>query len=174
MNIKQIRRHYRVIPVLILAFFMASFNAQAGKPDMYTIEYASPGEIVNCGTFTIVDDAYVIENIKDFYDNDGVFIRSNAQITANDDVYRLDDPDGVHLTGTANIMGRVTFDEYGDMIWTQSGKAVAIIVPEYGPIFLDAGRLVYNMDNGWELLFSAGKNHDWNFGDFQALCGYFE
>ena len=174
MNIKQTTQYFRMTAVLALTVFSASFNVQAGKPDAYTNEYAAPGDIVDCGAYVITDDAYVIENIKDFYNKDGVFIRSDIQFSATDDIYRLDDPDGAHLNGTAHMMGRVSFDENGDMLWTQSGVAVAIMVPEYGRIFLDAGRLVYNMDNGWELLFSAGKNHDWNFADFQALCEYFE
>ena len=39
-------------------------------------------------------------------------------------------------------------------------------------LFFDAGKVVYNVDN--EIIFSAGKRHDWNFGDFEALCAYFE
>jgi hypothetical protein len=160
--------------LVLLSLLLMSLPAQATKPDAYTNEYGFADEIVDCGDFSVWDDAWVVENVKDFYDKDGNFIRSDMAITGYDDLYRFDDVEGVHLTGTAHIMGRVSFDGNGDMLWTQSGLAVAIIVPGYGPIFLDAGRLVFNMDDGWDLIFSAGKNHDWNFGDVEALCNYFD
>lgn len=174
MNIKLIKCYCKNTAVLILLFFVASFNAQAGKPVTYTLEYPSFGEVVDCGDFSVWDDAWIIEDVKDFFDKDGNFVRSDSHFTAYDDLFRFDDPEGVHLTGTAHLKARISFEENGDMLWTQSGLAVKIIVPGYGPIFIDAGRLVFNMDNGWELIFSAGKNHDWNFGDFAALCEYFE
>ena len=174
MNIGQITNQFRLITVVILLFFVASFNAQAGKPDKYTNEYPFLAEVVDCGDFSVLDDAWIVENVKDFYDEDGNFIRSDMQITGYDDLYRSDDIEGVHLTGTAHINARVSFDENGDMLWAQSGLAVAIMVPGHGRVFLDAGRLVFNMDDGWDLVFSAGKNHDWNFEDFAALCEYFE
>lgn len=160
--------------LFLFALLLVALPAQAAKPDSYTLEYGGVGEIVDCGDFSVMDDAWVIEQVKDFYDKDGNFIRSQSNFTAFDDLYRFDDPEGTHLTGTAHLNGRITFDENGDMLWTQTGIAVAIIVPGYGPVFLDVGRLVFNMDNDWELIFSAGKHHDWNFGDFEALCNYFD
>lgn len=160
--------------LFLLALLLVALPAQANKPDAYTVEYPAFGEIVDCGDFSVMDDAWVIEDIKDFYDKDGNFLRSQLIITAFDDLYRDDEPEGVHLTGTAHISARISFDENGDALWTQQGKAVAIMVPGYGPIFLDAGRLVYNMDDGWDLVFSAGERHDWNFGEFEALCGFFK
>jgi transposase-like protein len=48
---------------------------------------------------------------------------------------------------------------------------VNITIPGYGPLFLDAGKVIYD---GYDVVFSAGKRHDWNFGEFEALCQYFE
>ena len=43
-----------------------------------------------------------------------------------------------------------------------------------GHVFFDADRLIYNVPNGWELIFSAGEKYDWNYDDYEALCEYFE
>jgi len=174
MNINQAILHLRLIPFFGLLFLLSSFDALANKPVSYTFEYPLLLEIVDCGDFKIMDNVWEVDDIKDFYDKDGNFVRSQILVSADDDLYRDDQPEGIHLTGQARISGRVTFDENGDELWTQQGKAVAIMVPGYGPLFLDAGRLVFNVDDGWELIFSAGNRHDWNFGDFAALCEFFE
>jgi hypothetical protein len=174
MNIKQIAVHFKMIFFLSLLFLFLSFDALAKKPVSYTDEFPLFIEIVDCGDYSVVDDAWEIDKIKDFYDKDGNFVRSQIVITAADDIYRDDEPEGVHLYGTAHVSAEISFDENGDALYTQSGKAVAIMIPGYGRLFLDAGKLVFNMDDGWDLIFSAGKHHDWNFGDFEALCGYFE
>ena len=159
---------------LSVLFLLTPLYALAGKPDFYAYDDAYTIEIVDCGDFSVMDDILEFGDIKDFYDKDGNFVRTQIYLTGFDDLYRDDDPGGVRLSGKANISGRVSYNEDGDELWTQSGKAVAIMVPGYGPIFLDAGRLVYNVDDGWDLIFSAGKRHDWNFGEFEALCNYFE
>ncbi len=174
MNIKQITLYFKSTAVLSMLFLLSSFDALADKPDFDTYEDAYTIEIVDCGDFSVMDDVLEFGDIKTFYDKDGNFVRSQIIITAFDDVYRDTDPEGIHLSGKAHISGLVSFDENGDELWTQSGKAVAIMVPGYGSLFMDAGRLVYNVDDGWDLIFSAGRQHDWNFGDFDALCTYFE
>ena len=159
---------------ILLAMLLVASPAGATKPETDTFAYWSFAEIADCGDFSVMDEAWVIEDVKVFYDKGGNFVRSHMKFTAFDDLYRDDDPDGIHLTGTAHLNARVSLDENGDALWTQQGIAIAIVVPGYGPLFLDVGRLVFNMDNDWELIFSAGKHHDWNFGEFDALCEYFD
>jgi len=160
--------------LLLLTLLLVALPAQANKPDFDTYEDAYTIEIVDCGDFSVMDDVLEFGDIKIFYDKDGDFVRAQMIITAFDDLYRDDDPEGVRLSGKAHISGLVSFDENGDELWTQQGKAVAIMVPGYGSLFMDVGRLVYNVHDGWTLIFSAGRQHDWNFGDFEALCGFFE
>ena len=174
MNIKQNTLYFKSTVILSMLFLLLSFDALAAKPVSYTDEYPVFYEIVDCGDFTVVDDAWEIDKVKDFYDKEGNFLRSQIIITAFDDLYRDDEPEGVHLTGKAQISGLVSYDENGDELWTQRGKAIAIMVPGYGSLFFDAGRLVFNVDDGWDLIFVAGRQHDWNLGDFEALCTYFE
>ena len=174
MNSNHIARTFKHFVYLLVLLLLTPSGALAARPDIYTDEFTYQTEVVVCGEFSIMDEITEIDKIKDFYDKNGSFIRSQINITAFDDIFRSDDPDGMHLYGTAHVSGSVTFDENGDALWTQNGKAVAITVPHYGPIFMDAGRLIFNMDKGWELVFSAGRNKDWNFGDFTALCSYFD
>ena len=174
MNNNHFARTFKYFIYLLVLLLLLPSGALAAKPDFYSDEFTFETEVVDCGEFSVMDEVTEIDKIKDFYDKNGSFIRSQINITASDNMFRADDPDGVHLYGTAHISAWITFDQNGDALWTQNGKAVAIIVPQYGPIFLDAGKLIFNMDNGWELLFSAGRNKDWNFGDFAALCEFFE
>lgn len=162
----------RLLLMLVLLTFVPM--AHAAKPDMYTDEYGFILEIVDCGDFSVMDNIWEVDKIKDFYDNEGNFMRSQINITAWDDIYRHDDIDGPHLYGTAHVMARWTLDGNGDWFDTQSGLAVAITVPGEGQLFFDAGRLIYNVSNGWELIFSAGRHHDWNFEEYEVLCNYFE
>jgi len=160
--------------LLLLALLLVALPAQAAKPVTYTDEFWDYAEIVDCGDFSVMDDSFAMLDGKIFKDKDGSFIREQMHFTGFDDLYRDDDPEGTHLTGTAHLNVRISFDTNGDALWTQQGLAIAIIVPGYGPLFLDAGKLVFNMDNEWEIIFSAGKHHDWNFGDFDALCEFFD
>ncbi|MCW8924700.1 MAG: hypothetical protein OQJ84_00425 [Xanthomonadales bacterium] len=160
--------------LLLLALLLVSLPVQAAKPNLDAYEDAYTIEIVDCGDFSVMDDVMEFGDIKTFFDKDGNFARTQIVIQAYDELYRDDDPEGVRLSGKAQISGLVSFDENGDELWTQQGKATAIMVPGYGSLFMDVGRLVYNVDDGWDLIFSAGKQHDWNFGDFEALCEFFE
>ena len=173
MNIQKFTHQFRNISVLILIFFLASFNAQADKPDKYSFEFLDLGFVADCGDFSVMDDAYIILDNKDFYDKKGNYVRSHLHFTAFDDLYNDAYPDGIHLTGTAHMNALVSFDKNGDPLWTQQGIAIKIIVPGYGPLFLDVGRLVWNDATG-DLIFSAGKHHDWNFGEIDALCNYLD
>jgi len=159
--------------VLLIVLLLTAVVAQSDQPEVWTDEIEDHFELVDCGDFQIWDDALIIMNGKDFYDRDGNYIRSQIMFLGFDDLYSTADPDGIHLTGTAHLNVRLTFDKNGDPLWVQQGIAVAIVVPGYGPVFMDVGRLVWNDATG-DLVFSAGRHHDWNFGEFEALCDYFD
>ena len=159
--------------VLLLALLLTAAMAQAAPPERWTDEVADHFELVDCGDFQIWDDALIFLDGKDFFDRDGNYVRSQIKFLAFDDLYNKDDPDGTHLTGTAHLNVRLIFDKTGDPLWVQQGIAIAIVVPGYGPVFMDVGRLIWNDATG-DLVFSAGRHHDWNFGDFEALCDYFD
>jgi hypothetical protein len=159
--------------LLLLALLLVVLPAHATKPDANTIEFSDLVEVADCGDFMVMDDAWIIMESKDFYGTNGDYIRTQLKLTGFDDLYSDADPEGIHLTGTAHLNVRLTFDKNGDPLWVQQGLAVAIVVPGYGPLFFDAGKLIWNDATG-ELVFSAGRQHDWNFGDFEALCEYFD
>jgi hypothetical protein len=160
--------------IATFATLLLSVTVWAGKPISYTDEYPYFWWIADCGDFWVVDDSWEIDKVNEFYDKDGNFVRLQLIWTTYDDIYRYDEPEGAHLYGTSHVSARLEFDENGDEIWTQQGVVANITIPGYGPLFLDAGKVVNNVTNGWEIVFSAGKRHDWNFGEFEALCNYFE
>ena len=98
MNINQVILHLRLIPFFGLLFLLSSFDALANKPVSYTFEYPLLLEIVDCGDFKIMDNVWEVDDIKDFYDKDGNFVRSQILVSADDDLYRDDQPEGIHLT----------------------------------------------------------------------------
>ena len=160
----------RLLLILVLLFFVPLVHA--AKPDQDMWEDAYTEEIVDCGDFSVLDDVIEVVNVRRFRDNDGGFIRSKAHVTVYDDMYRDDDYEGPHLFGTGHVNGGWSYDKVDGWVYSESGLGVSIQVPGEGHLFLDVGRLVWN--SGWELIFVAGNRHDWEHGDFDALCEYFE
>ena len=159
--------------LLLLVLLLVSLPVPATKPDTYTFEFPDLIEVADCGEFRVMDNAWVVLEFKDFYDKKDNYIRTQIHATGFDDLYSDADPEGIHLTGTAHTNFRYFFNDSDELLLSQAGLAVGIMVPGYGPLFLDAGRLVWNEDTG-DLIFSAGNNHDWNFGEYDALCKFFE
>lgn len=162
----------RFLLILVLLFVVPLTHA--AKPDSFIYEDEYIEEIVDCGSFSVMDNVLETGKVQEFYDKDGNFIRQQVHVTVHDDMYRHDDFAGPHVYGTGHINGRFFFDKDGGAHWSESGLGVSISVPGEGPIFLDVGRLVWSESEGWDLTFVAGNRHDWENGDFDALCEYFE
>jgi hypothetical protein len=161
------------LAIALLLVALASL-AQAAQPIRYTDEF--PGfEVFFCDGFDVINDGWVRFEVTDFIDDEGYWIRTQIHSTVLDDFYRADDPAGTHLTGTARANHRIAPGSDGHMYWTQAGNAlnVSIIIPGYGPIFRDVGRIVMDMDSEWEVVFEAGSRHDLQFLN-ELLCEYFE
>ena len=150
--------------------------AYADKPDKYMVEFDGPEEFA-CEGFTVNNDAHIIFESKDFFDHDGNYVRTQIITEVSDDFYRSDLPEGTHLLSTGHSNVRIEWNEQGGYTtWTQSGLALnaPVTIPGYGPILKDVGRLVFNLDAGWDITFSAGKRHALNDGTLaDALCSYF-
>lgn len=148
--------------------------AQAAQPVRYTDEF--PGfEVFFCDGFAVFNEGWVRFEVMDFIDDEGYWIRTQIHSTVMDDFYRADDPAGTHLTGTAGANHRITLGDDGHVYWAQAGQAlgIAVIIPGYGPIFKDVGRIVFDLDSDWEIVFEAGSRHDLQFLN-ELLCAYFE
>lgn len=160
--------------VLSLLFVFASFDAFAGQPISHSFGYFRTIEVVDCGDFSVMDDAEIMADVKDYCDADGNITRSHVHMLAMDDFYRSDNPAGKHVTGTTRINDRASMAGDGTPIWTPAGINVAVRIRGLGLMFLDVGMLDIEEDCDWIVDFSADRFHDWGPADFDALCAQFE
>jgi hypothetical protein len=158
------------VAILLLAF---SFTAQAAKPVVWSDEFPDLFVLAECDGFDVMDDTYNFVSGKDFFDKDGNWIRTQMHWKALDYLYSSKYPEGLILTGTASVMVRFWAGENGEDFQSVQGLNIGIIVPGYGPLFYEAGKIVFDW-NGPEVVFAAGKHKDWNFGEIEALCNYFD
>lgn len=159
---------------ILLALVLVVPLALASQPLRYTQEFFGP-DALPCDGFMVYNDAWVIfENVV-YFDGEGNWIRTQIHSTITDDFYRADDPEGTHLTGTARANHRIAPGTDGHIYWAQAGLALntTIIIPGYGPLFRDVGRIVFDLDSDWEIVFEAGSRHDIQHLN-DLLCAYFE
>lgn len=157
-----------------VASAMAFSSAQAGKPDSHTEGYSDFVEIVDCGDFSVMDDAWVYQYIKHHYSKNGDLIRSSSRIRATSDLYRDDDPNGPHITGAVRLQARTFIDPDDNACHGGKDIDVPLTVPGYGPLFVHAGELEFGPDEEWHLSCLPDKCHHWSASDFEALCAFFD
>lgn len=163
-------------PTPFLALLLLAFGCPdsfAGKPNSHSLGYFDLLEVVDCGDYSVMDDARVYANVKDFVGNEGNIERSHIHLSATDNFYRSDDPGGNSVTGKARINTRVFFDEAGQPLWEPEVILGAIRVSGTGVLILEVGTLDIGPDD-WEVNFTADRFHDWTSADFEALCAHFE
>jgi len=87
--------------------------------------------------------------------------------------YNSEDPE-IGYFSRGGKTNRHWFGEPFNSNRAEVGLLFQLVIPGHGPIFKEAGRVIYDFDTG-EVLFSAGP-HDlgpyWDF-DWQSLCEYF-
>lgn len=74
-----------VLFVLSLLFVFASSDAFSGQPISYTFGNFRTIEVVNCGDFSVMDDAEIMADVKNYCDADGNITRSHVHMVAMDD-----------------------------------------------------------------------------------------
>jgi len=159
---------------LTLLVVIAPATALAGQPQGHCQGYYDTFEVVDCGGFSVMDDAKVFAHIKEYCDKDGNLTRSHVKLAAMDDFYRDDDPAGTHVTGSAHVNDRADYDEFGIPFWTPSPITVGVHLPGAGYLFLDVGMLDMHEDGYWHVDFSLDRFSGWTGADFDALCARFE
>jgi hypothetical protein len=159
---------------VLLALVLVVPLAQASQKLRYTDEF--PGEeVFPCDGFDVVNEGWVRFEVTDYFTNDWEWVKTQIHSTVVDDFWRADDPAGTHLTGTARANHRIAPGKNGHMYWTQAGNAlgVTIVIPGYGPLFKDVGRIVFDLEEDWTVVFEAGSRHDLERLN-ELLCNYFE
>jgi hypothetical protein len=157
--------------VLTILFLAIPLTTSAAKPDSGGGTFFFPGDpLVDCGDFWILDNTLMRVSWRDFYDEEGNWVRSEAHYSFKDDLYHEGFPEGTHILGNSQA-NHQWYVKDGEMTAHKvSGLPVAITVPGYGPLFFEAGMWI-GVDG--ELVFVAGKHKDWVEQDVDAICGYF-
>ena len=163
-------------PTPFLAFLLLAFGCPdsfAGKPDSHSLGYFDLLEVVDCGDYSVMDDARVFAHIRDFADSEGNIERSQIHLTATDDFYRNNDPNGTRVTGKTRSNDRAFFDDTGEPLWEPEAILSAVRISGAGALVLDVGVLDVG-PHGWEVDFAADRFNGWAAADFDAVCAHFD
>jgi len=157
--------------VLTIVCLTLPLATMAAKPDSGGGTFFYPDDpLVDCGDFWILDDTIVRVAWADFYDKEGNWVRSSAKYSFDDELFHEDFPDGIRLTGNAQVNHQWYVEDNEIAAHRVTGLPIGITVPGYGALFFEAGQLLF-VDG--ELVFVAGKNKDFNQQDVDAICDYF-
>jgi len=155
------------LTVFSVVFFGASILL-AGKPDMYTVEGSFlEGLVGSCGEeFEVWEDVSYVAKVKDYYNNDGEWIRTKVHWTVEGVVYNADAPDN-YLPYKNSVYNDFLNNDTGeDRI---AGLWALVTVPGYGNIFIDVGLLIFDAE--FNIIFEAGQ-HQWWSSNVGGLCPF--
>ena len=152
-----------VVAVILLA---ATATAMAAPPVFSTLEDQGTDEY-DCGSFVITDEWSVHAHMRDFYDNQGNYVRTEASVVFTD--HWMNPDNGKEITPNAQHMHQV---------WSAAGAslhglAYHAVVPGVGSVLIDAGYIYETADNPPVLTFH-GNHQFYEQGDLTALCAVLE
>lgn len=160
-----------IVGLLAMSALSVASVALAVPPGRQTV---GPTTVVgqpigNCGDFIILADYTVVVDWTVFFDNEGVPIRATRKafvVNGTSLVYNSEDP-SYWLAGGPGERELVTFDLVNGTE-TITGPSWKVTVPGYGNVFLNTGRIVFQLDP-FAVLFYAGQV-DYYAQDVEALC----
>ena len=159
------KRVVLTLSVFSVMFFGASI-LEAVQPDMYTVSGSGIGWVGECGDFDVLEDVTYEIAVKDYFNNDGDWIKTKAHWTVEGVVFNADAPEN-YLPYKNSVYTEHYEVDTGETRVT--GLWALVTVPGYGSIFMDVGLLIY--DAGGNIIFEAGK-HQWFNANVDALCDH--
>ena len=143
-----------------------------GRTVKYTIGPISSEGVTygDCATFKIlVDGAFIIKGTTVF-DKSGNPVRdiSHYKVLGRERLYNSMDPSKELMGGPGEVENQ-RYDFATGLVYG-SGIGFKVVVPGYGPIFVENGHYIYNVNNG-TFLFNTAHNQ-FIEKDFEALCDY--
>ena len=155
----------RILAAIIVTALGAT-TAQATEPTRFNFSGTFP-KPVECAGFNVTVISSFEASAILFFDNEGAPAYVQYQFKGGAEIFRDDDPTNV-LTGRRREMQRY---EYSTNTLEMNGGVIKVNLPGYGPLFFDAGRVVFG-DN-FNVEYVHGKHHDDVLGQTDALCWYF-
>lgn len=167
-------RTSRIIAVMIVLLFTASLIFSQDNRRAQPFKYEVPLqdiEVTSCGDFVIHEMYSESGNGVIIYDENGEQVKTilNTDFRGTNIYYNFDNPE-YFIKGSPGEGQNMRFN-YENGILSMSGVFNKIIIPGYGPILMETGLTVWDLDTG-EMLFNTGRNQYLNDGDFEALCDY--
>ena len=166
-----------IISICAIAAMTCSVATWADRSTQSPISEQVTGQwVTDCGDFLVLED-YRIEGFqRSYFREDGSLSRVFGHVSYPDSVfYNAADPSYWVPGKPTTNSNWVYFDESGNPIsQARMGASLRIILPGYGPVYVDVGRWVFDTTLG-EFVFMAGQ-HDHFEGLLQgqqetdALC----
>jgi len=164
-----------IIALVLLPTATAFANTRVDASEDY---YYGGNEIGTCHGLMLIEDWWGHANESYYYDNDGVPFKIFFQNSASGIIYFKDHPEifvnespsdfNVWLKDFDVQLGHYTF-------WTIAGREWMVVVPGFGEIGHDAGRLTttWNYETGeWGPWIFVGGHFEMNVGNYDRVCGY--
>lgn len=164
----------RSIAALAVVMLSVGSIAFAQRVVPYSYRLSDTGVfLTTCGDFDVLyDDVEFIHGVW-VYDQGGlrkmrVLIVSTVGQTT---YYNSTDPQKFVMGGPGEVQtARTLFDNGVRTQFAGGGDLFRIVLPGYGPIYLESGHFVYDFVSG-EFVFASGPNQ-FVEGDAAALCEY--
>lgn len=152
----------------ILMSFLPSSTAFADGPILDGPFPSQGTEVIDCGSFQILDDYEGYTSFRWFYDRQGNPVQLHIRHWGNDTF--TNSVTGEAYKGSYDWNVRVDFSVLPP-VGSNVGMMYVITIPGAGAVMLETGRIVTDRDGN--IYFEAGP-HQLSNGDFGALCAAME
>jgi hypothetical protein len=167
-------RVQRVLPAASALLFLVSlgFGQTRGRTEHFEVTIPVVGqELGSCGSFDLLTDYIVTYRGVIVFDKEGQSVIEVDQLLGfgQHSVYYNSEYPDLSLSGGP---GEVETDRwyFEDGTLTSSGLTWKVIVPGYGPVFMESGRVVLDFNTG-EVILNTGHNQYFE-GDLAAICSF--
>ena len=158
------KKVHATVAAVALALWLAPATLAAGAPVVIGPQH-DEGEtfITDCGAFDIIDHYSVDYTLRLFFDRAGELVQGVESVQGTDTF--TNSHTGASITG--RFANSVLID-FTTGFGANSGVVWKMIVPGWGPVLMEIGRVVSNED-GSIVTFQKGQQQ-FTDGDFAAVC----
>jgi len=163
------KRMFLILGSITLVLIGAG-SLSAGQPSMYTDSGSGIGLIGDCGDFEVWQDVAWAISGKFYFDKTGLLIvKIKERWRVEGFVYNASHPENYLPYKNSRYVVTELIDELGNIETHITGLWAMIVVPGYGPIFMDVGHIAW--DPLGNVIFDAGK-HQWWDANVDELCDF--
>ena len=149
----------------LVAHLVVPLSARAAQPDSYSIQFEWSFTDDSTCAFPIVLSTVAVATVRDFFDQDGHYLRSSVHVT---DISAVTNPaNQKSVSGKDNWIN--TFDSRTGQ-QAVHGLFLALTIPGAGVVVLDAGTIHIGPAPDYAITFSAGHHEVYWQGDVGSLC----